>query len=47
VLEEQLEHIDHSENQPIFLGNSRRDVNQARKQILADMEVELRGYGME
>jgi hypothetical protein len=46
VLEEQLEHIDHSEKQPIFLGNARRDVNQARKQILADMEVELREYGM-
>lgn len=46
VLEEQLEHIDHSENRPIFLGNTRRDFNPARKQILADMEIELREYGM-
>jgi hypothetical protein len=47
VLEEQLEHIDHSEDRPIFLGNAHRDVNPARQQILADMEVELREYGME
>jgi hypothetical protein len=47
VLEEQLEHIDHSEDRPIFLGNARRDVNPARQQILVDMEVELREYGME
>ena len=47
VLEEQLEYIDNSEDHPIFLGNARRDLNPARNQILADMEVELREYGME
>ncbi|KAE9378749.1 hypothetical protein N431DRAFT_363410 [Stipitochalara longipes BDJ] len=45
ILEEQLDEVDQSETLPIFLGNARRDANQTRKQILAEMETELKEYG--
>ncbi|CAG8962188.1 hypothetical protein HYFRA_00005239 [Hymenoscyphus fraxineus] len=44
LLEDQLEQIDNAERCPIFLGNSRIDINPARKQILSEIQIGLREY---
>ncbi len=45
ILEAQLEQVDSVEENDLFLGNMRRDVNPTRKQILADMDAALADYG--
>ena len=44
-LEHQLQHIDEEELQPLFLGSLRRDRNQSRERVLADIDVALQDYG--
>lgn len=44
-LEHQLQHIDEEELQPLFLGSLRRDRNQDRERVLADIDVALQDYG--
>lgn len=44
-LELQLQHIDEVELQPLFLGSLRRDRNQGRERVLADIDVALQDYG--
>lgn len=44
-LEHQLQHIDEEELQPLFLGSLRRDRNQGRERVLADIDVALQDYG--
>lgn len=44
-LERQLQHIDKEELQPLFLGSLRRDRNQGRERVLADIDEALRDYG--
>lgn len=46
-LEEQLDRIDREETHPLFLGNSRRDRNEERKTVLADIDLALADYGRE
>ena len=44
-LEHQLQHIDEQELQPLSLGSLRRDRNQGREGVLADIDVALHDYG--
>ena len=44
-LERQLQHIDKEELQPLFLGSLRRDRNQGRERVLADIDEALQDYG--
>ena len=44
-LEHQLQHIDEEELQPLFLGSLRRDRNQGREKVLAQIDVALQDYG--
>jgi hypothetical protein len=44
-LEQQLQHIDEEELQPLFLGSLRRDRNQGRERVLAHIDVALQDYG--
>lgn len=43
-LEHQLQRIDEEELQPLFLGSLRRDRNQGRERVLADIDVALQDY---
>jgi len=45
-LEHELAEIDTAETRPLFLGNYRRDRNQARKDVLDRVAVALKEYGM-
>lgn len=44
-LEHQLQHFDEQELQPLFLGSLRRDRNQGRERLLADIDIALQDYG--
>lgn len=44
-LECQLQQIDEEELQPLFLGSLRRDKNQDRERVLADIDGALQDYG--
>ena len=44
-LEHHLQHIDEEELQPLFLGSLRRDRNQGRERVLADIDAALQDYG--
>lgn len=44
-LEHQLQHIDEEESQPLFLGSLRKDRNQDRERVLANIDVALQDYG--
>lgn len=45
LLEEELDNIDEQESRPLFLGKLRGDPNQARRDILCQVEAILRDYG--
>lgn len=44
-LESQLDQVDNEEERDLFLGNSRRDQNPERREILAKLDVALSSYG--
>lgn len=44
-LENQLDRIDQEETHELFLGNSRRDKNTKRKEIMMKVDVSLSSYG--
>ena len=46
VLESQLDRLDREETRELFLGNSRRDQNLKRKEILTKLDVALSSYGV-
>lgn len=46
ILEKRLEEIDNQEPAPLFLGKSRFDRNEARKEVLAEIETCLEEYGI-
>ena len=45
LLEEQLDRIDHEEPRKLFLGCSRRDGNESRKNIVTAIDRQLKDYG--
>lgn len=45
-LESQLDRIDQDETRELFLGNSRRDRNTKREEILMKLDVALSSYGV-
>lgn len=45
-LESQLDQIDQEETHELFLGNSRRDRNTKRKEMMMKVDVALSSYGV-
>ena len=45
-LESQLDRIDQNESHELFLGNSRRDGNTERKDVLMKLDAALSSYGV-
>ena len=45
VLEERLEELDLQEQRPLYLGSFRSDGNEARIQVLKDLDEALADYG--
>lgn len=45
VLERELDRIDLEERRPLYLGNRRRDGNDARRDIMKRIDQELAEYG--
>lgn len=45
VLEQQLDQIDEVEMRPLFLGSMRCDRNNARQQVLSEIQTALNDYG--
>jgi hypothetical protein len=46
LLEQQLASLDAEEPRRLFLGNFRRDYNEARNNVLAKLDIALHEYGV-